>query len=166
MAEATVNQASTFEVMHKNGQYFLNGEAVEWDIHTENAHQTHILHENQSYNVSIHKIDTENNEVNLTINGKKAVVKLRSQTELLLKSLGLENALVSKIDVVKAPMPGLIHSILVEEGQEVQKGDPLLILEAMKMENIIKAPSNGTVAKIQATLKSSVDKNEVLIRFK
>jgi biotin carboxyl carrier protein len=166
MAEATVNQTNTFEIIHKNGQYLLNGEVIQLDIHNENAYQTHILHENHSYNVSIHKIDTENNEVSLTINGKKAVVKLRSQTELLLKSLGLENALVTKIEVVKAPMPGLIHSILVEEGQEVQKGDPLLILEAMKMENIIKAPGDGTIAKIQAVLRASVDKNEVLIRFK
>lgn len=166
MAEATVNQQTTFEVVNKNGQYLLNGTPVEWDIHTENAYQSHILHENQSYNVSVHKVDTENNEVTLTVNGKKAVVKLRSQTELLLKSLGLENALVAKIDTVKAPMPGLIHSILVEVGQSVQKGDPLLILEAMKMENIIKAPGDGVIAQINAVLKASVDKNEVLIRFK
>ncbi|MFN0204085.1 MAG: biotin/lipoyl-containing protein [Bacteroidia bacterium] len=163
--EAIVNQQATFQLDLKNGKYLVNGEEIALDISVESEVQYHLLHEGKSYNVTLHKLDTENREVTLTINGKKAVVKVASQTALLLRSLGLENALKPKIDAVKAPMPGLIHSILVSEGQSVEKGDPLLILEAMKMENIIKAPTSGIIAKIHAQPKTTVDKGAVLMNF-
>ena len=66
---------------------------------------------------------------------------------------------------IKAPMPGSILNILVEAGQEVKAGDQLLILEAMKMENVIKSPGDGVVAKIHVDEKQSVEKNQVLISF-
>ncbi|MCL4121821.1 UNVERIFIED_CONTAM: hypothetical protein GTU68_029708 [Idotea baltica] len=62
-------------------------------------------------------------------------------------------------------MPGLIHSISIQEGESVKKGDPILILEAMKMENIIKSPGEGIVNKIHVSPQSSVEKNELLITF-
>jgi biotin carboxyl carrier protein len=62
-------------------------------------------------------------------------------------------------------MPGLILSVAVAEGQEVKKGDPLLILEAMKMENVIKAPADATVKVIKVRKGDSVDKNQVLVLF-
>ncbi|MNF13023.1 Glutaconyl-CoA decarboxylase subunit gamma [compost metagenome] len=66
---------------------------------------------------------------------------------------------------IKAPMPGLVLNVIVESGQEVNKGDNLLILEAMKMENIIKSPSSGIVKKILVTKGDKVEKNEILIQF-
>jgi biotin carboxyl carrier protein len=62
-------------------------------------------------------------------------------------------------------MPGLVISILVEEGQEVQKGDSLLILEAMKMENVIKAAGKGVVKSIKVQQKNAVEKNQILIEM-
>ncbi|MCL4105942.1 UNVERIFIED_CONTAM: hypothetical protein GTU68_012580 [Idotea baltica] len=62
-------------------------------------------------------------------------------------------------------MPGLIHSIAVEPGQEVKKGDALLILEAMKMENIIKSPTDGTIGKIHIEQGNTVDKGQLMVTF-
>jgi biotin carboxyl carrier protein len=62
-------------------------------------------------------------------------------------------------------MPGLVLKIMVEPGQEVSKGDGLLILEAMKMENIIKAPTDGVVKSIEVEQSNAVEKNQVLIKF-
>jgi biotin carboxyl carrier protein len=62
-------------------------------------------------------------------------------------------------------MPGLIVDIKVEAGQEVKKGDPILILEAMKMENIIKSPGDGVVKAIKVNPRDNVEKNQVLIQF-
>ncbi|HNM32873.1 MAG TPA: biotin/lipoyl-binding protein, partial [Chitinophagales bacterium] len=65
----------------------------------------------------------------------------------------------------KAPMPGLVLDILVEAGQAVNKGDNLIILEAMKMENIIKASGSGTVKSIHVQKKDAVEKNQLLIEM-
>jgi biotin carboxyl carrier protein len=62
-------------------------------------------------------------------------------------------------------MPGLVLSVLVSAGQEVKKGDKLLVLEAMKMENIIKAGGDGVVAQIMVNQGQAVDKNQTLIEF-
>lgn len=158
-------QQQTYELEHKQDTLFVNGQPVELNINRADVESLHILHENVGYKVLLHKIDKENKEVTLSVNGKTTTVKLRSATELLLSKLGLDKAIGKKVDALKAPMPGLIHSILVSEGQSVKKGDPLLILEAMKMENIIKAPADLTVSKIMAEPKASVEKGAVLMKF-
>lgn len=63
---------------------------------------------------------------------------------------------------VVAPMPGKILGVKVSAGQAVKKGDVLLVLEAMKMENEIVAPSDGTVASINVAAGQSVESGEVL----
>ena len=66
---------------------------------------------------------------------------------------------------VKSPMPGIIKALNVKAGQQVKKGDVLLVLEAMKMENEIKAVKDGIVKKVNAEAMSSVEKNELLLEF-
>ncbi len=63
---------------------------------------------------------------------------------------------------VKAPVPGLITRILVQPGDKVEAGQPLLVLEAMKMENEIKAPRNGTVLQLNAQSGKTVTLGDVL----
>lgn len=165
MTEATLN-SHAFQIVEKDNKIWINDTEMPADIHFESPQQVHILHNGKSYNVLVHKVDKENKEITLSVNGKSTTVKLRSQTELLLKSLGLDSALVQKIDTLKAPMPGLIHSISVSEGQEVKKGEPILILEAMKMENILKSPGDGVIGKIHVQTKASVEKGAILITFR
>jgi biotin carboxyl carrier protein len=62
-------------------------------------------------------------------------------------------------------MPGLVLSVLVKEGDEVKKGDNLFVLEAMKMENIIKSPADVTIKSIKIKASDKVEKNQVLIQF-
>jgi biotin carboxyl carrier protein len=62
-------------------------------------------------------------------------------------------------------MPGMVLNVLVQEGIAVKKGDALIVLEAMKMENILKSPSDGVIKKIIANKGKAVEKNEVLIQF-
>ena len=66
---------------------------------------------------------------------------------------------------IKAPMPGLVLQISVGPGDTVEKGDPLLILEAMKMENVLKAPGSGTVKKVSVNQGQAVEKNQLLIEM-
>ena len=70
-----------------------------------------------------------------------------------------------KISDLKAPMPGLVVEVAVVDGQEVSKGDRLVVLEAMKMENILKAPADAIIKKVNVKKGSTVEKNEMLILF-
>ena len=63
---------------------------------------------------------------------------------------------------VKAPIPGLISRILIEPGATVTAGQPLIILEAMKMENEIRAPFDGVVVSVSATVGQTVLRNQML----
>ncbi len=67
--------------------------------------------------------------------------------------------------VVKAPMPGLVVRLLVEQGDLVRAGQGLVVLEAMKMENELKAPADGVVTAISATVGAAVDKGAVLVEL-
>jgi biotin carboxyl carrier protein len=62
-------------------------------------------------------------------------------------------------------MPGLVLDVRVKEGDEVKKGDPLLVLEAMKMENILKSPAHAKIKKINVNKGQAVEKNQVLVSF-
>ena len=64
---------------------------------------------------------------------------------------------------VSAPMPGTINAVKVSAGQTIKKGDVLVILEAMKMENEIMAPADGTVASVNVTKGASVNTGDVLV---
>ena len=65
----------------------------------------------------------------------------------------------------RAPMPGLVVQIRVVPGQEVNAGDPLVVIEAMKMENVLKAKAPGKIKTISAQIGQSVDKGNILVEF-
>lgn len=78
----------------------------------------------------------------------------------------MDNLNSNKVLEMKAPMPGMVLKVLVNAGDEVKKGDNLLILEAMKMENILKSTTDGTVSKVLVKQGDKVEKNQILIQFK
>ncbi len=166
MFEAKVNGAQVFEVALTGKTYSLNGEPAAADIQQLNAHSYQVLYQGASHTVHIVSVDREAKTVILKVDGKRADVVLSTEMDRLLKKLGLEGAGKVKVSDIKAPMPGLIHSIKVAEGQQVAKGDALLILEAMKMENVIKSPADGVVGKISIVQGQNVEKGAVLVTLK
>ena len=79
--------------------------------------------------------------------------------------MGLDLKSMQKAEPVKAPMPGLVLKVLVEPGQQINKGDGLVILEAMKMENIIRAERNGKIKKIYAKTGESLAVDQMILEF-
>ncbi len=79
--------------------------------------------------------------------------------------MGFTIGLGKKANDIKAPMPGIILSINVKEGQEVKEGETLLILEAMKMENAIGSPKDGVIKSIFIKSGETVEKGELLIEM-
>lgn len=143
----------------------INEKEIDADVERINPYEFHLLINNKSYNVQVLKTDFAEKKIVLKINGSKYVVSVKDKYDELLHSLGLDNIVSKKISHIKAPMPGMVLSVLVHEGQEVKKGDSLIILEAMKMENILKSPTDGIIKKIVAVKGSAVEKNQMLVQF-
>lgn len=166
MYHATVNNSKNWDIEPGKHPFEgkIGGEDFLLDVIEENG-RYHVIHENKSYNVEVLEVKHDEKIVVLKINNLTQTVQLKDRFDDLLKSLGMEGAAKAKLKDVKAPMPGMVLNILVEVGQEVQKDEALLILEAMKMENVIKSPAEGKVKAVRVNQGVAVEKNTVLIEF-
>jgi biotin carboxyl carrier protein len=143
----------------------INGESFELDNQPNSGKTFHVLKENKGYNIELIETDYDNKKVTLSVNGNKYSVEINDEFDLLLDQLGMSKANTTKVDEIKSPMPGLVVDVLVNPGTKVEKGEAVLILEAMKMENIIKSPCDGVIKSINTTKGSAVEKNHILISF-
>jgi biotin carboxyl carrier protein len=141
----------------------INNEPFELIVNNES--DTIVEWNGEQYAVEIVNIDEIHKKVVLKVNSVTHELKIEDELDLMLKQLGIQRGIAVKMNELKAPMPGLVLNILVNEGQEIKKGDALLILEAMKMENSIKAIADGKVKKIICKSGKAVEKNEILIVF-
>lgn len=107
----------------------------------------------------------ENRKLKVKINHREFVISKDGPLDQLISELGLDKVKVRKLQQLRSPMPGRIVSIAVNVGDEVNVGDPLLTLEAMKMENVLKSEGVGKVKSIDAAAHDVVDKGAVLISF-
>ncbi len=124
-----------------------------------------LLLDNVSYNAQMVSYNKEEKKLILLVNGNEYEVAIKDKTDILLQEMGINVTSVAKHNLFKAPMPGLIRTIVVAEGQEVKKGDVILILEAMKMENALKSPADLVVKSIKVQQGQAVEKNQLLIEF-
>ena len=83
----------------------------------------------------------------------------------LISQLGLDKQKVKRLKELTSPMPGRVLKIMVKAGDQINIGDSLLSLEAMKMENILKSDGEGIVKEVFISEEQVVDKGEVLIEF-
>ncbi len=151
---ATVNDKHTFDEI--NGELDI--------IPTADGH-FHIIQDNLSYNAEVLGTNYNEKVFELKINGVIYEVKLEDEYDQLVKRLGLSVVTHQVVKDINAPMPGLVLEVSVEAGQEVEEGTPLLILEAMKMENVIKAPGTGVVKNVNVSKGEAVEKNHLLIEM-
>lgn len=145
----------------------------EFELSTENiakldsvpneAGTLHVLHQNKAYAATIHALG--NKHYQIVVNGNKYEVKLSDEYDQLVDKMGLSVVNTNVVKEVKAPMPGLVLSVAVEAGQQVEANETLLILEAMKMENVLKSPGDGIIKSINIAQGQAVEKGAILIEF-
>ncbi|MDQ8006365.1 MAG: biotin/lipoyl-containing protein [Pedobacter sp.] len=165
MNKVIVNDHFQFDIDIVNDVLQVNQQSVTIDKLKLSGSSSHIIHQNQSYNVEVVNFDASEKLAKIKVNGTEYDVQVTTELDQLLKHLGMDNLNANKIAQIKAPMPGLVLNLLVKAGDEVKKGDSLVILEAMKMENIIKAPVDAVVKKIEVAKGDKIEKNTVLIQF-
>jgi biotin carboxyl carrier protein len=165
MLKITVNEGIRMDAEKTADGLLLNGERFAPDLVRISDNRFHVIHGNQSYEAEVVQANPAAKSFTFKINGTLYQVVVRDRFDQLLEQMGMAHGSAGLVKDLKAPMPGLILSVAVAVGQEVKKGDPLLILEAMKMENVIKAPVDATVKAIKVRKGDSVDKNQVLLLF-
>lgn len=165
MFKVKANNGTTLEVENTLSKVFINKEEILSDVSALGNNKFNVIYKNKSYNVYANEINHELKTCTLTINGKKINLELKDEYDELLEKMGLTAGAGKKLNELRAPMPGLVLRALVNVGDTVQKGDGLLMLEAMKMENILKSVGDGVVKKIHVKEKDKVEKGQLLISF-
>jgi len=157
MYKAKVNASYEFDVTK---------EAVDQlDAVETSTNKYHILQNNGSIKANIVSSNFNKKTYSVKVNNNTYNVVLNDALDQQIAALGFEIGASKKVNDIKAPMPGLILEINVKEAQEVKEDDPLLILEAMKMENVINSPRDGVIKSIKVSQGNTVEKNALLIEF-
>jgi len=144
----------------------INKESIsQLDAVPTEANHLHVLHHNKPYKAEIVSANFNQKQYDVKVNNNTYTVAISNDLDQLIKDLGFEVGLTKQVNAIKAPMPGLILEINVVVGQTVKENDPLLILEAMKMENSFLSPRDGVIKSIAVTKGDAVDKGQLLIEF-
>lgn len=162
MIKAIVNGKSTFAV-NNDTKLTVDNQNVDWSAVKLPSGDYSIIMDGKSYLAQVLRIEKDTKTVMLQVNQQQFEVAIEEPIDQLLASMGIKDAMTKKVNDIKAPMPGLVLKVLVTPGQAIRKGDPVLILEAMKMENVFKAGSDAIVKEIKVTERTAVEKGEVLI---
>ncbi|MFS8615567.1 MAG: biotin/lipoyl-containing protein [Solitalea sp.] len=160
-----INDQVTFEIAESQGKFIVNGQRLDADIAMLEEGRFHVLFRGRSYQVELLRAEPGQKAGRLRVNGHVLTFSVEDRFEALLEQLGMGGMKAHPVNDLKAPMPGLVLKILVHPGSAVKKGDNLLVLEAMKMENIIKSPGDAVVRELGVKPGQSVEKNQLLIRF-
>ncbi|MEW6469068.1 MAG: biotin/lipoyl-containing protein [Bacteroidota bacterium] len=143
----------------------VNGKKFAWDAVEIKPGTFHILKDDTSYTAEVVKADHKTKTFTVKVNGNKYTLQAKDKYDELLEKLGMDAGSAARVNDMKAPMPGLVLDIRVNEGSAVKKGDALIVLEAMKMENILKSPADGTIKKVNVKKGAAVEKNQVLVTY-
>ena len=155
--QATISEGQTFELSPDD--------ATALDAVQDAEGQFHLLKDGHAYRGKIISGDRNTKQYTVEVNGNTYAVQLADQYDQLVKKMGLKIGGAQRVSDVKAPMPGLVLEVNVSPGDAVEKGDALLILEAMKMENVIKAQGDGVVKNVGIKKGDAVEKAQLLIEM-
>ncbi|MFH1004514.1 MAG: biotin/lipoyl-containing protein [Bacteroidota bacterium] len=168
MLSVKVNNKKEYQINLDDGQQLkgtVDGKFFDCDITEIKKGIFYIINNHKSYTAELIKKNHTEKSLNIRINGNTYFVQIKDKFDELLKKTEMGNASVAKIKEVKAPMPGLVIDVRVKEGDAIKKGDTIVILEAMKMENILKSPIDVTIKKIHVQKGDTINKDQVLVNF-
>ena len=134
-------------------------------IKSEDQNNYCIVKDGVKYDIDIISTNTKNKSIQVLINGKSFGITLEDEFDKIINKLGFKNKTKNTEKQVKAHMPGLIVKIHVKKGDTIIKGQKLLTLEAMKMENVIKAIDDIKIKNVNIKEGNTVEKNDILFNL-
>jgi len=165
MYQLKINGLHDVEINRAGSDLLINNQKTNADIAHIGNGVYHVIENYQSYRVEVVDFNNSEKTARIKVNNNIYAITAKDQFDVLLDKLGLSNLNSAKVSEIKAPMPGMVLKIFVAEGDEIKKGDNLLVLEAMKMENIIKSPADVIIKKIRVKPGDKVEKSQILIQF-
>lgn len=157
---------SIYQVTANGFSFPLTSNTIESaDILSTNSNSYNIVHQHRSVTATIVSADFVGKQLTVEVEGNHFTVEIKDELDLVLEKMGFNLKAEKQVKDIKAPMPGLVLSVNVTEGQSINKGDKLLILEAMKMENSILADVTATVKRILVKPGQAVDKGQILVEL-
>ena len=166
MKEIAINQGEP-QAFGKKGddKIFLGELSKHYELTQKRDGYFVVTISGKDHHVEVRDFNREARTAVLRVDGKPMEIELIDEYDQLLKKMGMERGKTALEKDLRAPMPGLVLSIDVKEGDLVYEGEALFILEAMKMENVIKSSRDGVITGIYMTKGEAVEKNQVLISF-
>ncbi len=125
----------------------------------------HINIDDRQFDIKVLAFDLTKGQSTISINGQIKEISIIREIDAMIEKMGLNASHAKKHSRMAAPMPGLVTSIKIIPGQHVEKGTPMMILEAMKMENVIAAPHEANIKKILVEVGQAVERGLPLIEF-
>lgn len=156
----TINESKKNVIIGSNSEVHVDQREHHYEVIELTGDEFVLKVDNSIYEISAHKKDSD--QYSVLINGKVFDVLVRTGLQERASSLIEQSADHKHQMEVKAPMPGMILKVKKKSGESVEKGESIIILEAMKMENDIKSPYPGTIKAIPVTENNPVDKGAVL----
>ena len=151
----------------------IDGQRFQWlpeewqglDCISTGENEFHVIENGKSHWITVMEFDLRSRTCLLKVDGEIKKVKFLRDLDLMIERMGLNTVKVNQSKTLHSPMPGLVTGIKTSPGQPVEKGTPLFILEAMKMENVIVAPHQAVIKEIKVTTGQAVEKGAVLVEF-
>ncbi len=162
MKYVTIINERRFEIeVDNDGRVLIDGEERDVDFLNLGGSLFSLITENKSFEAVI---DDDEGRIDVMMRGRLFEAQVLDERAMLL--MQRRGGLTTDSGEVQAPMPGLIVEVAAEVGGVVAKGDTVIILESMKMQNELKSPIDGIVRAIHAEAGQAVDKNDLLVEIK
>ncbi|MDB4924303.1 acetyl-CoA carboxylase biotin carboxyl carrier protein subunit [Mucilaginibacter sp.] len=165
MYQLKVNDKYNYTIDKTGDELLINSNKIDADIKQLGPNTWHIIDQLRSYNAEVVNYDKALKTAEIRVNNNIYIITAKDRFDVLLEKMGLSSLANAKISELKAPMPGMVLKVFVEEGATIQKGDNLFVLEAMKMENIIKSPTNTVIKSVKIKPGDKVEKGQILLQF-
>ena len=154
----TINDHTYVIEINRDGEVTIDGETCPIDLRAIDEVTYSLLIEHRSHEALI---ELAGDTMNVLLNGRLYGAQVQDERARRLTQASSGGTHSGEVRI-KSPMPGLIVAVPVSEGQAVKKGQTVIVLESMKMENELKAPRDGTVVAIKVVPRQNVEQHQVL----
>jgi len=135
------------------------------DLVKRSPAEFHLIKDHRSINARLVETDITGKKLKIEIAGEIFDIEIKDELDQLLEIMELGTASKKQVKEIRAPMPGLVLEIAITAGQEVNEGDKILILQAMKMENSVIIHTRAKIRKVVVTAGQAVEKGQVLVEL-